>query len=202
MLQPEIVFIVPAHRRYRRSMPITPDDKNWTWVLERTCPDCGFDAPAVDRSAVGDLARRNVEAWPSLLARPEATLRPTDDQWSALEYACHVRDVFHLFDQRLQLMLDEDGPRFVNWDQDVTAVQDHYDQQNAAVVTGQLVAAGMAIADRFDTVTGDQWQRTGFRSDGAAFTVESFARYFLHDPVHHVDDVVRGYEIIAAGSID
>jgi hypothetical protein len=38
-------------------------------------------------------------------------------------------------------------------------------------------------------VTGAQWQRTGSRSDGADFTVESFARYFIHDPVHHLYDV-------------
>ena len=47
---------------------------------------------------------------------------------------------------------------------------------------------------------------TGFvnepRSDGVAFTVVSFARYFLHDPVHHLDDVRRGNEILAAGSLD
>ncbi|PVY29285.1 hypothetical protein C7458_10631 [Williamsia muralis] len=24
-------------------MAIVPDTKNWTWVLERPCPDCGFD---------------------------------------------------------------------------------------------------------------------------------------------------------------
>ena len=42
-------------------------------------------------------------------------------------------------------------------------------------------------------MTGDQWQRTGSRSDGAAFTVATFARYFVHDPVHHLDDVARGF---------
>ena len=34
-------------------MTIVPDDKNWTWVLERECPECGFDAPAVDVERVG-----------------------------------------------------------------------------------------------------------------------------------------------------
>ena len=29
-------------------MAIVPDDKNWTWVLARPCPDCGFEAAAVD----------------------------------------------------------------------------------------------------------------------------------------------------------
>ncbi len=42
---------------------------------------------------------------------------------------------------------------------------------------------------RFEGVDGSQWQRTGRRSDGAEFTVESFARYFIHDPVHHLHDV-------------
>ena len=46
-----------------------------------------------------------------------------------------------------------------------------------------------AIADRFDTVHGNQWDRTGRRSDGASFTIDSFARYFLHDVVHHLHDV-------------
>ena len=27
------------------------------------------------------------------------------------------------------------------------------------------------------------------RSHGAAFTVETFGRYFMHDPIHHLDDV-------------
>lgn len=47
------------------------------------------------------------------------------------------------------------------------------------------------LASRFDSVAGEMWARTGFRSDGAAFTVESFARYLIHDPVHHLWDVQR-----------
>jgi hypothetical protein len=183
-------------------MPIMPDNKSWTWVLEKVCPDCGFDAPSVDRAAVADLLVSNIDAWPPLLDHAEVALRPTDDQWSALEYGCHVRDVFRLFDQRLNRMLTEDAPQFSNWDQDVTAIEDRYDQQDAAVVSADLVTAGHVLADRFRSVAGDQWQRTGFRSDGAAFTVESFGRYLLHDPIHHVDDVHRGYEILAAGMID
>ncbi|HEY5013683.1 MAG TPA: DinB family protein, partial [Acidimicrobiia bacterium] len=32
---------------------ITPDTKDWTWVLERPCPECGFDASAFAREQVG-----------------------------------------------------------------------------------------------------------------------------------------------------
>lgn len=173
-------------------MAIVPDDKNWTWVLERPCPDCGFDAAAVDVRRMAELVRANAAEWPPLLAHPLAAQRPSDDQWSALEYACHVRDVFDLFDERLRLMLTEDGPHFANWDQDVTAVEQRYDLQDPTTVAGELVVAGERCAARWETVTDDDWARTGFRSDGAAFTVESFARYFVHDPMHHLVDVGRG----------
>ena len=56
-------------------------------------------------------------------------------------------------------------------------------------MAAELLAAAGTLADRFDGVSGDQWQRTGARSDGAEFTVETFARYFIHDPVHHLYDV-------------
>ena len=45
------------------------------------------------------------------------------------------------------------------------------------------------VTGRFAAVSGDQWRRPGRRSDGAVFTVESFGRYLVHDPVHHLYDV-------------
>jgi len=181
-------------------MGIVPDTKNWTWVLDERCPECGFVASEVALDAMGDLVRANVEAWPPLLATDLVRRRPTPDQWSALEYGCHVRDVLVLFDERLRLMLESDAPRFANWDQDITAVEQRYDLQHPAVVSDELVAAGLVLADRWDAVSGDQWQRTGDRSDGSSFTVESLARYFLHDPVHHLHDVMRGNELLAERS--
>lgn len=168
---------------------IVPDDKDWTWVLERPCPECGFDTRAFEVTEVGDLIRANASAWQRVLASPDAAQRPSPDRWSPLEYACHVRDVFRLFAERLDLMLTEDGPHYANWDQDATAIEDDYAGQSPVAVAVELTRAGAALADRFDAVEGDQWQRTGYRSDGAAFTVDTFARYFIHDPVHHLWDV-------------
>lgn len=194
----------PSDQHSDRPAPpsITPDDKNWTWVLEQPCADCGFDAIATPASSVAGLVHGQVKLWQEMLARPNAGLRPTADQWSALEYGCHVRDVFRLFDRRLELMLTEDVPRFANWDQDVTAVEDRYDLQDPAVVATELAAAAAAIGERFENVGDDQWTRIGLRSDGAEFTVDSFARYFIHDPLHHLDDVRRGNEILANSGLD
>ena len=181
-------------------MPIVPDTKDWTWVLERRCPECGFEAAAVAPDEVGDLVRANAAAWQEVLARParEVALRPADDRWSALEYACHVRDVLVLYDERLQLMLTEDDPDFANWDQDVAAVENRYDEQDPALVAADIAAAAAVIAQRFDGVPESAWGRTGNRSDGAQFTIESFARYFVHDPIHHLDDVEQGFAAIGA----
>jgi len=170
-------------------VPIVPDTKDWTWVLDRACPECGFDTRSVGRDDVPAVLRANCEQWPRVLAGEDVDIRPRDDMWSPLEYACHVRDVFGLYDRRLLLMLSEDDPTFPNWDQDETALAERYADQDPARVAADLVAAGQVLADRFATVRGDQWQRTGTRSDGAHFTVDTFARYLVHDPVHHLYDV-------------
>ena len=172
-------------------MPITPDTKDWTFVLDTTCDECGFDTRSLDVADIPRLVRENAAAWPPLLARPDAGSRPDDATWSTLEYACHVRDVFRLFRTRLELVLAEDDPLFANWDQDATAVEDDYGSQDPAVVARELTAAADAVADAFAQVRGEQWDRPARRSDGAVFTVASFGRYFAHDPVHHLWDVTR-----------
>lgn len=168
---------------------IVPDDKNWTWVLEKSCDDCGFDASSFHATGTGAALRDQVVRWVDVLGRSGVNVRPSPGVWSPLEYACHVRDVFRKFDERLALMLNEIDPAFENWDQDATAIEDRYDRQNATDVANELQEAGIMLADRFDSVTGEQWSRTGFRSDGSAFTVESIAKYLMHDPVHHLWDV-------------
>jgi len=170
-------------------MVIDPDTKSWTWVLDRPCPECGFDAPSFDAHDVADAVRANAAAWRDVLRRDGVARRPSDDRWSPLEYACHVRDVFRLFDHRLGRMLTEEEPRFANWDQDETAIAERYGEQDPTVVSGELTAAAAAIAESFAGVPDDRWERRGVRSDGAVFTVDSFARYFVHDPVHHLWDV-------------
>ena len=168
---------------------IEPDTKDWTWVLREPCPECGFVAAEVDRGRFGELIRADALGWPAILALPDASRRPDESTWSPLEYACHVRDVHLVFGERLRLMLDQDEPRFANWDQDETAVAERYDLQDPGVVADELVAAAKAVATQYDEVPDDAWGRRGLRSNGSEFTVESIGRYHLHDVVHHAHDV-------------
>jgi hypothetical protein len=136
--------------------------------------------------------RANAKEWRRLLdAGAIHATRPDDATWSPLEYACHVRDVYRRYDARLALILAEDDPLFPNWDQDATAVDDRYDEQDPTTVVDDLEQAADAIATRLESVPGDAWARPGRRSDGASFTVATISRYMAHDPVHHVWDVMR-----------
>lgn len=168
---------------------IEPDTKDWTWVLERPCPDCGFESRAVDPADVPRLIRESTAAWPVVLATPVAAERPDPRVWSPLEYACHVRDVHLLFDQRVRLMLEHDEPTFANWDQDATAVESDYGSQRPQAVGEALVAAAEQVASTYAGVGDAEWPRRGLRSNGDAFTIDTIARYHLHDVVHHAHDV-------------
>lgn len=167
------------------------DTADWTWVLDRPCPECGFVASEVPATDVAALLRANTKEWLTLLADDSVDLgrRPRADKWAPIEYAFHVRDVCEIYDQRLHLMLTEDGPHYPNWDQDASAVEKDYLSADPAMVAEELTLWSHKLADQFDRVTDDQWSRTGYRSDGAEFTIESFARYFIHDPIHHLWDV-------------
>lgn len=168
---------------------LPPDDKNWTWVLERPCPDCGYDASRYDNADIPVVLTAVAEAFVDQLGRDDARVRLRADRWSVLEYGCHVRDCFTLFDERVRLMLEHDNPRFANWDQDATAVAERYDLQDPATVADELHGAAIALAARFDSVPEDAWGRLGERSDGSCFSVSSIGLYLLHDPLHHLWDV-------------
>jgi hypothetical protein len=128
-------------------MPITPDQKDWTWVLTRPCPECGFDASAFPFEDLPRLLLENAERWPAVLARPAVRVRPD------------------------------------------TAVEDRYGEQDPEQVSAELVASARLLADAFAAVPTVALRRTGLRSDGSRFTVETLGRYLLHDPVHHLHDV-------------
>ncbi|PCN49021.1 methyltransferase type 12 [Curtobacterium sp. 'Ferrero'] len=172
-------------------MAIEPETKNWTWVIESRCPECGFDGSSVAFRDVPGIIEANAAAWPEVLARPDVRDRPDDHTWSPLEYGAHVRDVHRKMTERLALVLAEDTPTFANWDQDATAVADDYAAQDPATVARELVAAADRAAQAFASVADADLDRRAVRSDGSAFTVATLATYYAHDPVHHLWDVRR-----------
>ena len=171
--------------------PAAPDsdEKDWTWVLGRPCPDCGFDAAAVDRRMISDRLMATTPRWQAALAAVGVRQRPAPRVWSALEYGAHVRDVHALFGRRALLIRDENDPEFENWDQDRTALDAQYWLADPTEVARQLAIEAERAASVFAAAAGEQWQRTGRRSNGSVFTLETLGLYYVHDVEHHLHDV-------------
>lgn len=170
-------------------MAIQPDTKDWTWVLGRPCPECGMDTKDIVAHNVSAMLLVSAGDWQSALRCADVAVRPDQHTWSALEYGCHVRDVCHVFDLRVQQMQTQDDPLFENWDQDATAIAQRYESADPATVATELAAAAQSLAARFDSIPHGQWSRTGRRTDGAEFTLATLARYFIHDVRHHLHDI-------------
>ncbi|HEY5981140.1 MAG TPA: DinB family protein [Microlunatus sp.] len=167
-----------------------PDTKDWTWTLSRRCEQCEFAAGEIAVDEVPERAFVAAEEWVAILrSSPAVAARPQPTVWSPLEYGAHVRDVYRLFDERLALMLAEDEPTFANWDQDRTALQERYAEQDPEVVADELEVAALSFVARVRALRADQLERRGFRSDGSEFTVTTLCQYFLHDVIHHLWDV-------------
>ncbi|MFD2840198.1 DinB family protein [Populibacterium corticicola] len=169
-------------------MSITPDTKDWTWVIEQECPDCGFNASLLTLDQIGDTARAQLPHWREVLTREDVRERPNPGVWSALEYAAHVRDVHKVMLGRLNLMLTQDNPGFPNWDQDEAAETGNYAAQDPQQVLADLEANAEEFAAAYDAVEPTHADRTGLRSNGSHFTVLTLGRYAAHDLVHHVWD--------------
>ncbi len=176
---------------------VVPDTKDWTWVLDARCPECGFVAADVDVTRAGDAVRDDAAVWAAALGGPAPSVRPRPGVWSVTEYACHVRDVDAVFAGRLRRMLTEQAPRFENWDQDATAVERRYDLAEPGEVGAELLAAADDVAAVYNAVRPEQRARRGRRGDGSSFTVDTLTRYHLHDLAHHRWDVRR--EVTVAG---
>ncbi len=168
-------------------MAIEPDTKDWTWVLERACAECGFDASNFPPHTIARHHRDGLPRWRRVLERTDVRERPDESTWSALEYSAHVRDVYLLFAERTDMMLSQEDPLFPNWDQDRTAEEKNYAAEDPAAVSEQLTRAGERYAALLETVP--DWARVGRRSNGSRFTIGTLAQYGLHDVVHHLRDV-------------
>lgn len=168
---------------------VPPDTKDWMWVLEQPCPQCGVDAGSLTREQIPALLRENARAWGEVLAKDDVSSRREPTVWSPLEYAGHVRDVHRVFDERLSRMLDQDDPQFANWDQDAAAIEGGYADAVPREVGTELTEAAERVAARYADVLDEQWERTGRRSDGAVFTITTLGQYQAHDVLHHLWDV-------------
>lgn len=130
-----------------------------------------------------------------LAATADDVLRsqPIAETWSGLEYACHVRDVFRVQRERVQLALAEDRPVFASMRREERVVEERYNEQHPAKVARQITDAAESLAATLESLGDDGWQRTGIYNwpTKRVRTVEWIGRHTIHEGEHHLKDIDR-----------
>lgn len=160
------------------------------------CDGCGFEWGSVpqdqvvarlDASVVG-YTERLAETTPADLRR-----RPAPDVWSALEYACHVRDVLLVMRERFLLVLRSSSPpAFTPMGRDERVIHDRYAEQSPRDVSRQLVDAAAMLTFVLDGVVDEQWDLTcvyGY-PEPAERSLAWVAQQVVHEAEHHMTDLL------------
>lgn len=165
--------------------PAASDDRDWTFVLEAGCPECGYRLH--DPVTTSERLRAAAASWGGVLQRPAVDERPQPDVWSPLEYACHSRDLIRVLGDRVEAILREDLPTFADFDGEAEAVELQYWAQDPTAVAQEIASRTEVTVATLERV--DDWERAGLRGDGRRFTVGQLCQYLLHDVEHHLHDV-------------
>lgn len=167
--------------------PVPGDDRDWTFVITDGCGECGFQP--VPRAALADWFVQQSHRWRDALARPDVADRPEPEVWSTVEYGRHVRDMLAVLDERIEAMLGLDTPMLTDWDGDAQAVELEYWRADPRQTLMDLQRSAVRVGTLLRSVEGEDWERSGLRSDGMSFTVATMSQYIAHEMEHHLHDV-------------
>lgn len=158
------------------------------------CPQCRFDYGSLPPSGVpGALTAVGDELRERLAGAADASLRrrPGEGVWSALEYACHVRDVLFVQRDRLYLALVEHTPSFPRMYRDERAVLARYNDADPGVVAVEVGVAATLAAGAFAGLDGTQWTRRLVYNwpEPRVLDVRWLGAHTVHEGRHHLDDI-------------
>jgi DinB superfamily len=195
--QDGFLFGIGVNRLVAEPTAFEPGAEMFTFVgfdaLDGRCAECGFvydlDRDQIVRRMRADSARfaERMRELDDAAARQ----RPAADVWSPLEYACHVRDMVRVQNERIELIQREDEPFLTPMGRDERVVEDRYNEQDPTIVTRELTDASRAFAERLAALGPDGWERTGMYTypDTRLRTVEWIGNHTVHELQHHHFDI-------------
>jgi hypothetical protein len=167
------------------------------------CAECRFDYDGFPQGEIAPRLRAlAAEQVVRLEETPAAYLREHPvEGWSALEYACHVRDVLLNQRTRIQQALVENEPVFVPMGRDELPTLLRYSEQPPDRVAAELTAAADALASQLEGLDDAGWARTGVYGypTRELRPVDWIGRHTVHELHHHLDDVDRVLRAVLEG---
>jgi DinB family protein len=172
------------------------------------CDSCSFIYTDIDATALPARLAAFGSQYPALLLPPDQPAawsdvlrtRPAEGVWSALEYACHVRDMFLVQRDRLYTALVEDTPAFTPMYRDQRVALARYNAQDPEEVVAQLATAARLIAQAFEALDAAQLQRRCIYNFPAPSgrSLLWVGQHAVHEGEHHFRDIERGITRVRA----
>jgi hypothetical protein len=159
---------------------------------DHLCSTCDLDFGAVDvPDALVAMSLVPREIRDLLANEPDSRIRrrPSSDVWSAIEYVCHLRDVYATYTIRLHRARTEDSPAVEPMFSDLRALRFRYGLLPLAPVLGELDDHVAGLRDEAADFTPADWQRTISRRPGEVRTARWLVRQALHEGRHHLADI-------------
>jgi hypothetical protein len=158
------------------------------------CTECGYSYTSLDRRQIAPELRALASQYGDLLTRTNVDrlrTHPQPDVWSALEYACHVRDVHRVEGARILQAAIEDEPDFAPMRREERVLELAYNDQEPFAVAAEIRAAAATVSRTLDKLDGAGWSRTGVYHwpTTEVRTVDWIGRHTVHESVHHLHDI-------------
>ncbi len=134
---------------------------------------------------VPDIIEATVEG----LSDDDLRRRPSPDDWSILEVCCHMRDYAEIEGQRIRLLVEEDGPTLVPWDQETLAQERNYPGEDPRRLRISLRAFWGGLAYQLEGLSDEQWERGGVHPEIGPVTVRSRAELEVEHARQHLEQL-------------
>ena len=155
------------------------------------CPECGFEYRPDGAGAAGAAIVAGAAEIASLIGSGDVRSRRAPQTWSALEYACHVRDVLLVQRERVLMARREDCPTPAPMGRDERVEHDGYAAQDPVAVARQLADAARMFVNVLDRLKDDAWDRTMIYNYPVPTerSLRWVAVHTQHEVFHHLGDI-------------
>jgi len=131
-------------------------------------------------SAPGRLARLTRKLEDGVLRR-----KPAPEKWSAMEVACHLRDIERLWADRLVKTAFSDRPQLYMLEVDDLAIRNRYNTQDLGAALKEFARLREDNLRLLRALPASQWKRTGLHPKRGEITLERMVEVMVeHDGGH------------------
>lgn len=141
---------------------------------------------AIERYRLGPAALRAAYEATPVGAR---MVRPAPGAWSVHEIVVHCADSETNAYSRIRMLMAEQNPTIVGYDQDAWAARFDYHTRSVDTAFAVIESVHAHTIDVLLTFTDEDWMRTGTHSERGIYTADDWLRDYSEHLFDHVDQI-------------